>query len=93
MLVKAIAAETWGCFHSDDGRNGARNHVGRLLFSDKRTGTAKTTRLAKTELVEVLLRGGNTFVTHAAQVWNRSPLSDRRPRRQRLTRRHRTLPV
>jgi hypothetical protein len=72
MVVKAIAAETWGCFHSNDGRNDARNHVGRLLFSDKRTGTAKTTRLAKTGLVEVPLRGGNTFLTHAAHVWIRS---------------------
>jgi hypothetical protein len=44
MVVKAIAAETRGCFHSDDGRNGACNHVGRLLFSGKRTATAKTTR-------------------------------------------------
>jgi hypothetical protein len=58
MVVKAIAAETWGCFHSDDGGNGAQNHVGRPLFSDKRTGTAKTTRSAKTGLVEVPLRGG-----------------------------------
>jgi hypothetical protein len=71
-VVKAIAAETWGCFYSNDGRNDARNHVGRLLFSDKRTGTAKTTRLAKTGLVEVPLRGGNTFLTHAAHVWIRS---------------------
>jgi hypothetical protein len=55
MVVQAVAAKTWGCFHSDDG---ARNHVGRLLFSDKRTGTAKTTRSAKTGLVEVPLRGG-----------------------------------
>jgi hypothetical protein len=72
MVVKAIAAKTWGCFYSDDGRNGARNHVGRLLFTDKRMGTAKTTRSAKTGLVEVPLRGGDTFVTHAAHVWNGS---------------------
>jgi hypothetical protein len=71
MVVKAVAAETWGCFHSNDGRNGARNHVIRLLFSDRRTGLAKTTRSAKTGLVEVPLRGGGTFVTHAAHVWNR----------------------
>jgi hypothetical protein len=72
MVVKAIAAETWGCFHSDDGRNGAPNHVSRFLFSDKRTATAKTTRSAKTGLVKVPLRGGDTFITHAAHVWNRS---------------------
>jgi hypothetical protein len=72
MVVKAITAETWGCFYSDDGRNGARNHVGRRLFTDKRMGTAKTTRLAKTGLVEVPLRGADSFVTHAAHVWNGS---------------------
>jgi hypothetical protein len=73
MVVKAIAAETWGCFHSDDGRDGSRNHVGRLLFSDKRTATANTTRLAKTgPQIEVPLRGGDTFIAHTANVWNRS---------------------
>jgi hypothetical protein len=60
MVVKAIAAKTWGCFHSDNGRDGSRNHVGRLLFSDKRTATAKTTRSAKTGQIEVPLRGGAT---------------------------------
>jgi hypothetical protein len=72
MVVKAIAAETWSCFHSDEGKDSARNHVGRILFSDKRTGRAKTTRTAKTGQIEVPLRGGDTFVTHAAHVWNRS---------------------
>jgi hypothetical protein len=42
MVVKAIVAETWGCFYSDDRRNGARKNVGRLLFLDKRTGTSKS---------------------------------------------------
>jgi hypothetical protein len=72
MVVKAIAAETWGCFHSDDRRNGAQNHVSRLLFLDKRTNTAKTTRSAKTGQIEVPLSWGDTFITHAAHVWNRS---------------------
>jgi hypothetical protein len=51
MGVKAVVAETWSCFHSDDGKDGSRNHVGRILFSDKRTGTAKTTRSAKTRQI------------------------------------------
>jgi hypothetical protein len=72
MVVKAIAAESWSCFHSNDRKDGARNHVGRILFSDKRTATAKTTRSAKTGQIEVPLRGGDTFVTHAAHVWNTS---------------------
>jgi hypothetical protein len=58
MVVKAIAAETWSCFHSDDGNDGAHNHVRRILFSDKRTSTANTTRSAKAGQVEVPLRGG-----------------------------------
>jgi hypothetical protein len=55
MVVKAIAAETWSSFHSDDGGD-----------------LAKTTRSAKTGLVEVPFRGGDTYVTHAAHVWNGS---------------------
>jgi hypothetical protein len=74
MVVKAIAAETRSCYHSNDGKDGARNHVGTILFSDNRTDTAKTTRSAKTGQIAVPLRGGNTFVTHAAHVWNRSVL-------------------
>jgi hypothetical protein len=58
MVVKAIAAETWSCYHSDDGKDSARNHVGTILFSDNRTATAKTTRLAKTGQIAVPLRGG-----------------------------------
>jgi hypothetical protein len=72
MVVKAIAAETWSCYHSDDGKDGSRNHVGSILFSDNKTATAKTTRSSKTGQITVHLRGGDTFVTHAANVWNRS---------------------
>jgi hypothetical protein len=72
MVVKAIAAETWSCYHSDNGKDGARNQVGTILFSDNRTATAKTTRSAKTGQIAVPLRGGDTFVTHAAHLWNRS---------------------
>jgi hypothetical protein len=68
MVVKAITAETWSCYHSNDGKDGARNHVGTILFSDARTAT----RSAKTGQIAVPLRGGDTFVTHAAHVWNRS---------------------
>jgi hypothetical protein len=57
MVVKAIAVKTWCCFNSDDRKDGARNHVGRILFLDKRTATAKTTRLAKTRQMEVPVRG------------------------------------
>jgi hypothetical protein len=72
MVVKAIAAETWSCYHSNDGQDSARNHVGSILFSDNKNATAKTTRSARTGQIMVPLRGGDTFVTHAAYVWNRS---------------------
>jgi hypothetical protein len=74
MVVKAIAAETWSCFHSNNGKDSARNHVGSILFSDTRTATSKTTRSATTRQIVVPLRGGDTFVTHAALVWNRSAM-------------------
>jgi hypothetical protein len=74
MVVKVIAAETWSCYHSDDGKDGARKNFGTILFSDNRTATAKTTRSAKTGQIAVPLRGGDTFVTHADHVWNRSVL-------------------
>jgi hypothetical protein len=58
MEVKAIAAETWSCYHSEDGKDGARNHVGTILFTDNKTSTAKTTRSARTGQITVPLRGG-----------------------------------
>jgi hypothetical protein len=57
MVVKAIADETWSCYHSGNGKDGARNHVGSFFISDTRTATAKTTRLAKTGQIAVPLRG------------------------------------
>jgi hypothetical protein len=42
------------------------------LFTDNKTATAKTTRSARTGQMTVPLRGGDTFVTHTANVWNRS---------------------
>jgi hypothetical protein len=57
MVVKAIPAETWSCYHSNDGKEGARNHVGSILFTNNKTATAKTTRLARTGQITVPLRG------------------------------------
>jgi hypothetical protein len=72
MVVKAIAAKTWSCYHSDDGKDGARNYVGSILFTDNKTATAKTTRSARTGQITVPLGRGDTFVTHMANVWNQS---------------------
>jgi hypothetical protein len=32
MVVKAIAAKAWMCYHSNNGQDGARNHIGSILF-------------------------------------------------------------
>jgi hypothetical protein len=48
MVVKAVSVEAWMCKHSDDGKDGARNYVGSLLFDNNKTDTAKKTRSAKT---------------------------------------------
>jgi hypothetical protein len=58
MVVKAVAAKTWSCFHSNNGQDGSRNHVGSILFNDNKTATSKTTRLARTGQITVPLRGG-----------------------------------
>jgi hypothetical protein len=72
MVVKAIAAKTWSCYHSKDGQDGSRNHVGSILFTNNKTATAKTTRSARTGQIPVPPRGGgDTVVTYAANVWNR----------------------
>jgi hypothetical protein len=72
MVVKAIAAEAWMCYHSNNRQDGARNHVGFILFEDNKTATGKKTRSARTGQITVPLRGGDTFITHADNVWNRS---------------------
>jgi hypothetical protein len=93
MVIKAIAAETWGCFHSNDGKDGARNHVGRILFSDKRTDTAKTTRSAKTGQIAVPLRGVTpSSHTRTTCGTGQSCYAPRRRRRQQR-RRHQTWQV
>jgi hypothetical protein len=54
MVVKA---ETRSCYHSDNWKDGARNHVCSILFSGNKTDTEKTTRSAKTGQITVPLIG------------------------------------
>jgi hypothetical protein len=43
------------------------------LFEDNKTDTDKKTRLARTGQITFPLRGGgDTFITHAANMWNKS---------------------
>jgi hypothetical protein len=67
-----LITEAWSCYHSNNGQDGARDHVGSILFTDNKTATAKTTRSARTGEFTLPLRGCNTYITHAANVWNRS---------------------
>jgi hypothetical protein len=70
MVVNAVCMETWNCRHSSNGRNGAKNFVGSLIFD---TGEAvKTTRAASDGMALVPLRGKETFVSNGAQTWNAS---------------------
>jgi hypothetical protein len=82
MVVKAIAAETLSCFNSEDGKDGARNHVGRILFSDKRTATAKTARSAKTGQIEVPLRGATPLSHTRPTCGTGRPSSAKHPQRR-----------
>jgi hypothetical protein len=72
MVVKEVAAEAWMYYHSNNGQDGTRNHAGFILFEDNKTATAKKIRSARTGQITVPLRGGDTFITHASNVWNRS---------------------
>jgi hypothetical protein len=59
MVVKAVAAEAWMCYHSNNGQDGARNHVGSILFADNKNATANTTRSARTDQITFPLGGGH----------------------------------
>jgi hypothetical protein len=47
MVVKAVAVEVWMYNHSDDGKEGSRNHIGSLLFEDNKTATDKKKTIRK----------------------------------------------
>jgi hypothetical protein len=76
MAVEATAMEAWKAFVSSDGGAGERNPVGVLIFG-KRLGVPKNvvrpTRSVNAGIVPVELRGQETFVVRAAEVWNSSP--------------------
>jgi hypothetical protein len=77
MVVKAVAVKAWMCYHSNKGKDGARNHVGSFLFQDNKTAKAKKTRSDRTGQINVPLRGGHIHfacgqrvkqVGHATQI-------------------------
>jgi hypothetical protein len=64
MVVKAIAAETWGCFHKTTSAGSSSRTRGlpqQRAHGRRRPGRSRS-----------LCGGGDTFITHAAHLWNRS---------------------
>ena len=70
IAVRAVAMEAWKAHHSSDGPNGSMNPVGNLLFSNK--GDRSTRAAAMGTIPLPLLTKADTFVWHAATVWNNS---------------------
>jgi hypothetical protein len=69
MAVKAIAMETWNAAISNNGPNGSRNIVGKLIFNCQ-TVDARPTRSKTAGEMKTSTRGLNTFVSHGSAVWN-----------------------
>jgi hypothetical protein len=92
MVVKAVSVEAWMCKHNKDGKDGARNYVGSLLFDNNKTDKAKKTPLRKkTGEINVPLRGEDTGIPSlctrqrppCGTSWARcaTPSQNRQPRR------------
>jgi hypothetical protein len=67
--------EAWKAFVSVDGGAGERNPVGVLVFG-RRLDVPKDARPRRSTaagIVPIELRGQETFVVRAAEVWNKSP--------------------
>jgi hypothetical protein len=76
MVVSAIGLKAWKAYWSTDGGDGRRNPVGAMLH-DGAIGAAvsneRASRSATVGQTRVLIRRHNTFVTHAANIWNLCP--------------------
>jgi hypothetical protein len=68
MVVKAIAAETWSCYHSNDKQEPCR--VDLVLRQQDCHG--KDNPVGQDRPDHGPPEGCDTFITHAANVWNRS---------------------
>jgi hypothetical protein len=77
MVVKEVSMEAWLCQSSSNGKDCVKSYVGSILFDNNNTNTGKKTHLAKTGKISVPLRGGDTLVAHAANLWNKSVMLPR----------------
>jgi hypothetical protein len=79
MIVTAVGLEleAWKANMSKDGGNGDRNPVGAILFGKRDEHTVseeqRLSRYATAGWIRVPLRGHDTFVAHAAAIWNECP--------------------
>jgi hypothetical protein len=64
--------EAWKAFHSSHGGGGRRNPISQIIFGQPMvTGACPfRSRSATAGQVKVPLRGVDTMVRHAAEVWN-----------------------
>ena len=79
MGVRAVAMECWKAAHSSDGPNGTKNPLGALLFAsgnDRRTRAGNDGSLPHTGPLRF---PADTFVCHAAKIWNSSAALRRAP--------------
>ena len=74
VAVRSIALETWKASKSNDGPNGTRNPLGRVLFPDTTNKEPiRSSRASATRMIPLPLRAkANTFVWNAASIWNHS---------------------
>jgi hypothetical protein len=77
MVVSAVGMAAWKAHRSNDGGNGSRNPVRAVLFDGAiepvATAEEHPSRSATAGQIRVPLRGCDTFVAHAAELWNMCP--------------------
>jgi hypothetical protein len=76
MVVSAIGMEAWKAYWSTDGGKGHKNQVGAILYDGAIGAVASNEHSSRSAMVgrtQVPLRGHNTFVNHAANIWNLCP--------------------
>jgi hypothetical protein len=72
VTVKSTAIEAWKAYHSHDGNDNGRNMLGKLLFGDSAVHDQRHMRSSADGKILIPLRGQETFVAHAAAIWNSS---------------------
>jgi hypothetical protein len=79
LVVKALASEAWGAYHSCDGPAGSRNPLGLATFGDNGSDLdlepnlkSSRTRSDTAGLIPVPLRGEIVAINHMANMWNAS---------------------